>query len=98
MNRFQPKVTIEFDDKESADFFQLLHSLGKILDNLKSTGPAEKPFLNIDEASAYLSIPKNTLYQYTSQRKIPFAKAGKLLIFDVKELNLWVQSLKKEVL
>ena len=50
----------------------------------------EKPFLNINEASEYLSIPKNTLYQYTSNNQIPYYKQGKKVFFSIEELDNFI--------
>lgn len=52
--------------------------------------------LNIEEAAAYLGIPKATLYQMTSTREIPHKKLGKRLVFLARELDEWVLSKKKK--
>jgi len=55
----------------------------------------EKRLLDIDEASEYLGITKNTLYGMTSQRRIPFVKiGGKMLRFDVQDLDRWIEKKK----
>jgi excisionase family DNA binding protein len=55
-------------------------------------------FLTITEASGYLKIPVTTLYDYTSNKKIPFHKKGKTLHFSKQELTAWMkQKQKKEV-
>lgn len=61
----------------------------------KSLGTADKP-LSIDEASSFLNIPKSTLYQFTSARKIPFQKIGKKILFFKADLIQWVESGKKK--
>jgi excisionase family DNA binding protein len=70
-------------------------SVGQILQTLKSEGLADKP-LSIDEASSFLNIPKSTLYQFTSSRKIPFQKIGKKILFFKGDLIQWVESGKKK--
>ena len=57
---------------------------------------SDKEFLSIDEASEFLNLPKATLYQFTSQRKIPFIKSGKRLCFARKELVEWQISHRKQ--
>lgn len=47
--------------------------------------------LSIEEASAFLKIPKATLYTYTSKREIPFHKVGKGLLFFKRELMDWIE-------
>lgn len=61
----------------------------------KSSDFNDKP-LSIDEASEFLNIPKSTLYQFTSTRKIPFQKIGKKILFFRKELVSWVEAGKKK--
>ena len=48
----------------------------------------QKPFLDIDAASEYLGISKNTLYGYTSKGIIPYHKPqGRKIYFNVDDLN-----------
>ncbi len=61
----------------------------------KSSDSNDRP-LSIDEASEFLHIPKSTLYQFTSTRKIPFQKVGKKILFFKQELIEWVESGKKK--
>ena len=37
----------------------------------------EDEFFNVQQASQYLKMPVTTLYDYTSNKKIPFYKKGK---------------------
>ncbi len=55
----------------------------------------DKP-LSINEASDFLDIPKNTLYSYTSARKIPHKKMGRKIIFFKSELRAWLEEGKKK--
>ncbi len=50
----------------------------------------EKPFLTMDEASTYMGLPKNTLYQYTSKNLLPYYKTGKRVYFKIEELNEFI--------
>ena len=51
----------------------------------------KKPFLDINEASKYLGISKNTLYGYTSKNVIPYHKIqGRKLYFSIDDLNKFV--------
>lgn len=61
----------------------------------KSSYNDDKP-LNIDEAADFLDIPKNTLYSYTSARKIPHKKMGRKIIFFKSELRAWLEEGKKK--
>jgi excisionase family DNA binding protein len=51
----------------------------------------EKPFLTIDEASKYLGISKNTIYQYTFKGKIPYHKLhGRRLYFNKNDIDNFI--------
>jgi excisionase family DNA binding protein len=55
-------------------------------------------FFTVSQASEYLKMPITTLYDYTSNKKIPFHKKGKTLHFSKQELTTWMKQKKgKEV-
>ncbi|MBA2611912.1 MAG: helix-turn-helix domain-containing protein [Bacteroidetes bacterium] len=56
----------------------------------------EDEFFNVQQASQYLKIPVTTLYDYTSNKKIPFHKKGKKLHFSKHELNAWMKTKKEK--
>jgi len=49
----------------------------------------EKRLLNIGEASEYLGIPVNTLRCWCSRRIIPHVKLGRMVRFDIAQLEEW---------
>lgn len=51
----------------------------------------EKRFININELAGYLGLTKGTLYVWVCQRRIPYLKVGKLLRFDIIELQDWLK-------
>jgi len=51
----------------------------------------ERRFIGISELSEYLGLPKGTLYTWAWQRRIPYLKIGKLLKFDIIEINQWLK-------
>jgi len=55
----------------------------------------EKRLLNINELSQYLGIPKQTIYQWTSQQRIPFIKIGRLR-FDKEKIDRWLKEKSTE--
>jgi len=58
----------------------------------------QKRFLGINEFAEYLGVQKGTLYVWVCQRKIPFLKIGKLVKFDLKEIEDWLKERRvKEV-
>ena len=46
--------------------------------------------LDMDQASKYLNIKKDTLYSYCFKRIIPVVKIGKLNRFRMSDLERWV--------
>ena len=58
-----------------------------------SQDEAEHTWLNVFELQNYLpSHPKRqTIYSWTSTRKIPFHKKGRSIMFDKAEIDAWLQ-------
>lgn len=52
----------------------------------------EKRYLGIKELSQYIGIPKGTLYVWVCQKRIPYAKIGGLLRFDLRQIDDWVKA------
>ena len=61
----------------------------------QSSNSDDKP-MNIDEAAAFLQMPKSTIYQLTSTRKILFSRVGKPLRFFKKDLLAYLESGRKK--
>ncbi len=51
----------------------------------------DKRYINIKELSEYLGIKVNTVYAWVFQKKIPYIKLGKLVKFDLLELENWLK-------
>ena len=64
-------------------------AMAELSENVKPRPP--RP-LTVEETSQYLSIPKSSLYQLTSKKKIPFFKRGKHLFFYQDQLDQWIKS------
>lgn len=47
--------------------------------------------MSLAETAQYLGVSKQTMYGYTSSRKIPFHKFGKRIFFYTKELDNWLK-------
>ncbi len=56
---------------------------------------AAKEILNVDEASAFTGLAKQTLYGFTSKRAIPHFKRGKSIVFRRSELEAWMLANKR---
>lgn len=51
-----------------------------------------KRLLTVKDASNYLGISVNTLYSWTSQKKIDYVKMGRLTKFDLKVLDKLIEN------
>lgn len=47
-------------------------------------------WLTVKGAAEYLSLSKETIYRLTKRNSIPYCRVGKLLRFNIKELDKWV--------
>ena len=56
----------------------------------------EQRYLSPLELSLYLGMSIQTIYEWTSQKKIPFIKLGRLVKFDKQEIDEWMQTQKIE--
>ena len=56
----------------------------------------EKRFIGVKELATYLDIRVNTVYSWVSMRKIPYVKMGRLVKFDLKEIDKWVLHFKQD--
>ena len=52
----------------------------------------ERRYLNINELSEYIGIPKGTLYVWVCQKRIPYVKISNLLRFDLRDIDGWVKA------
>jgi excisionase family DNA binding protein len=48
-------------------------------------------FLTVVEVATLLRMSPRTIYDMVSQRRIPFRKAGRLLLFDPSEIDRWTK-------
>jgi len=51
----------------------------------------DKRYLGIEELAEYLGLTKGTLYVWVCQRRLPYLKIGKLLKFDIIEIEQWLK-------
>lgn len=56
----------------------------------------ERRFLGIKEFAQYLGLTEGTLYVWICHKKIPYLKLGKLVKFDLKEIERWLEEKKVE--
>ena len=53
--------------------------------------------LSPQELSAALSISIETVYAWTSQKRIPYIKMGRLVRFNADEVNKWLERQRVKV-
>jgi len=49
-------------------------------------------WLSIDEISEHLRVKKDTIYKWIARKKMPAHKVGRLLKFQIKEVDRWVRT------
>jgi len=58
---------------------------------MKSSDPIKRRLIDIHAAAALLDLSVDTLYTMVSQRRIPYVKVGRLVKFDLRLLDEWIQ-------
>ena len=53
------------------------------------------PLLDISEVSRILGVPKSWLYERTRRGEIPHLKMGKYVRFDPREIEKFVQKMRR---
>ena len=56
-----------------------------------------KKYVDIKEISEYLGSTVNTVYSWVHQKKIPYVKMGRLVRFDIKKIEEWLEDNSVEV-
>ena len=51
----------------------------------------EKRFLDIVELAEYLKIKRGTVYVWICYKKIPYVKMGRLIRFDLRKIEKWLE-------
>jgi excisionase family DNA binding protein len=50
--------------------------------------------LTIDQLSETLNVKKKTIYDWTHKGLIPYKRAGRLLRFDLNDIERWLKNKK----
>lgn len=58
--------------------------------------PESDKFLTIDQAAKMINMTTGSMYQLVHQRRVPFAKRGKRLIFSEMDLRKWIDLGKRQ--
>lgn len=57
----------------------------------ESTEAITRRLFTISEVAQYTGLSVHTLYTMVSQRRIPYVKAGRLVKFDLKAIDTWIE-------
>ena len=76
--------------KENISLEELKSLIQDALQAVISSDRSQDEFLNIQEACSFTKIPITTIYDYTSNQRMPFHKKGKKLFFLKQELSDWL--------
>lgn len=49
-------------------------------------------WLSVEEISEHLGVKKDTIYKWVARKKMPAHKVGRLLKFQIKEIDKWVRA------
>jgi excisionase family DNA binding protein len=55
------------------------------------TEPITRRLFTISEIAEYTGLSVHTLYTMVSQRRIPYVKTGRLVKFDLKAVDTWIE-------
>jgi len=47
--------------------------------------------VSVKELAETLGVRPTTIYQWVNQRKIPYVKLGKRILFKPKDINRWIE-------
>ena len=50
----------------------------------------KNPPIDVDSLAEYVGISTHTIYRWSSQRRIPFVKVGRLTRFDLQAMDTWI--------
>ncbi len=53
--------------------------------------------VNVDDVAQQLGVKIKTIYGWVHARQIPFVKVGRLVRFDLIDVNSWLRQRKVEV-
>jgi len=76
------------------DRFERLYE--KNAGDIKGRMSSGRRFLGVKELSEYLGLPINTLRSWVWMRKIPYVKLGRIVKFDLRDIDEWIRERKVE--
>ncbi len=62
---------------------------------LKNSNTKTERYVDIKAVSKYISLPVKTIYEWATIGKIPSLKAGRRVLFDLHDADMFMESLKR---
>ncbi len=62
---------------------------------LKNSNTTTERYVDVKAVSKYTSLPVKTLYEWASIGKMPSVKIGSRVIFDLQDIDRYMESLKR---
>lgn len=95
------KTTFENFFEKVDDLLFCMGEVHNAIINSKVTKPPPPSTLSLEQALIYLyehgiQVSKSKIYKLTSRKSIPYKKFGNKLVFDTKELDVWINLGLKE--
>jgi excisionase family DNA binding protein len=53
-------------------------------------------WLSVTEIAEHLGVKKDTVYKWVARKKMPAHKVGRLLKFQIKEIDQWIREGKAD--
>lgn len=63
-----------------------------MVDIIKSQQPESKEFMDVKGLAQYLKRKESWVYNKVYKKEIPFKKAGKFVLFDKEDIDLWLKN------
>jgi excisionase family DNA binding protein len=54
----------------------------------------EQRLVGLQEIAVYLNIKPSTIYAWVNQKRLPYIKIGRLVKFDLQDIDAWIQERK----
>ncbi len=54
--------------------------------------PEQERWLSVEEIAAHLGVNRDTIYKWIERKQMPAHRLGRLLKFQVSEVNEWIRA------
>ncbi|MDD5679935.1 MAG: helix-turn-helix domain-containing protein [Candidatus Omnitrophica bacterium] len=56
----------------------------------------QSALIDKNKIAEYLGVKPSTIYAWVNQKRLPYIKVGRLLKFDIRDIDAWIQEHKVE--